>query len=70
MVKDDIRITHDVIKMYEIELSQNSIYIYTPCSINIDNYKIKESDISYTISNKIISVTLWKNRKIMHVSVY
>ena len=70
MTKEDTRITHDVIKMYEIEFSKNNMYIYTPCSINIDNYKISESDISFTISNKVICVTLWKNTKIMHVSVY
>ncbi len=66
-------IPKDIIEMHSIYFYGGHLSINSPVYINIqfdDMFKIEENTNEVSIRNSLINVTLWKDMKYMHITVY
>ena len=73
------KIPNEIKKIYNIDKYQGTkkihqgIMVYQPSSINImfdKRFEVYSNDISTTIKNNKVSVTLWKTVINIHITVY
>ena len=67
------RLTHEMVSEYDIVLNEeeNAIAIHQPAYIKIKNpTEIEQDEIVADIVSKKVWVTLWRNSRIMHVTVF
>jgi len=60
-------------EMYRISRDENGINVHSPSYINIpfdERFNVETNVVTSTIQNSKVSVALWKNTFLMHVTVF
>ena len=58
---------------YQIEKRKNCIEVHSPAYINIQfdkDFRIVKDGVTITIKNSKCCVSLWVERKILHIAIY
>jgi len=69
--EENKKLSKNVIEKYNIKFAPNELLLSGDVFINIDTpYSISETDVCFTIENKLVSVNIWKRFKIVQVIVF
>ena len=63
----------NIIDIYRIQQENNHVIIFEPVYINIeidDKFSITEHELAYWIRNNILYITLYKDIKFLHITIY